>query len=71
MREQVERQLADWIDTQVIAEAICDHLEEQGREMTFENGKAIWLDALEHLHIPITGAIEYNPAFEREAERIE
>jgi len=63
-REPVESQLADWIDTQVIAEAICDHLEEFGEGITLENGKRVWLDALEHLHIPIAEAIEYNPAFQ-------
>ncbi len=40
-------ELAQWIDTSVIAEAIADKLEEEGIEETFENGKRVWLDFLE------------------------
>ena len=41
-------ELADWIDTSTIAEAILEELEEQGIHPSLENGKTIWLDVLEH-----------------------
>jgi len=41
-------ELADWIDTTVIAEAILEELEEQQVVVTLENAKTIWLDVLEH-----------------------
>ena len=40
-------ELADWIDSQVIAEAILEELEEQGVSPTLENGQKVWLDFLE------------------------
>ena len=47
MSDKVKEELAQWIDTSVIAEAIADELEEQGIEETFENGKRVWLGFLE------------------------
>ncbi len=41
-------ELAQWIEADLIAEAIFDKLEEQGAQPTLENSKIIWLDALEH-----------------------
>ena len=41
-------ELAQWIDTTVIAEAILEELEDQGVQPTLENGKTVWLDVLEH-----------------------
>ena len=41
--------LADWVDTQVIAELIVQHLEDQGDELTLENAKAAWYSELEQL----------------------
>jgi len=35
-------ELADWIQPDVIAEAILDELEEQGIHPSLENGKTIW-----------------------------
>ena len=43
-----KEQLAEWIDTDVIANAISEELEEQGVKLTLENAKAIWLDVLEN-----------------------
>jgi hypothetical protein len=43
-----KEQLADWIDTDVIANAISEELEEQGVKPTLENAKTIWLDVLEN-----------------------
>lgn len=40
--------LASWIDTDVIADAIFDELEEQRVTPTLENGRTIWLDVLEN-----------------------
>ena len=43
-------ELADWIDTTTIAEAILEELEEQGVPVTLENCQKVWLDALEELY---------------------
>jgi hypothetical protein len=43
-----KEQLAEWIDTAVIADAISEELEEQGVKPTLENAKTIWLDVLEN-----------------------
>jgi len=43
-----KEQLAEWIDTDVIANAISEELEEQGVKPTLENAKTIWLDVLEN-----------------------
>jgi len=43
-----KEQLAEWIDTDVIADAISEELEEQGVKPTLENAKTIWLDVLEN-----------------------
>ena len=48
----VQRELSEWIDTAVIAEAILDELKDQGMDATVDNGKAIWLDVLEN-ELPI------------------
>ena len=54
----IREELADWIDTDVIAEHILDELEEQGAEPTLEYAKKVWLDVLEHeLHDAIENAI--------------
>ena len=43
-----KEQLAEWIDTDIIANAISEELEEQGVKPTLENAKTIWLDVLEN-----------------------
>ena len=48
MSDKVLDELAKWIDTTVIAEAILEELEEQEASRTIENGKTIWLDVLEN-----------------------
>lgn len=35
----VQKELANWIDAEVIAENILEHLEEEGIEPTLENGQ--------------------------------
>ena len=47
--EQVIEEIADWIDTQVIAEMIVEHLEETGRPVTVEEAKQVWYGTLENL----------------------
>lgn len=42
----VQRQLADWIDANVIAENILERLEEGDVEPTVENAQKVWLDFL-------------------------
>ena len=44
----IKEQLAEWIDTDVIANAISEELEERGIEPTLENDRTIWLDVLEN-----------------------
>lgn len=48
----VQRELSEWIDTGVIAEAILDELTDQGKAATVDNGKTVWLDVLEN-ELPI------------------
>lgn len=49
--EQVIDAVAEWIDTYVIACAICDHISDTlGEAPTIERCRDLWLDALEHLH---------------------
>ena len=48
MSEKVLDELAEWIDTSVIAQAILEELEAQEAQPTLENGKTIWLDVLEN-----------------------
>jgi len=43
-----KEQLAEWIETDVIADAISEELEEQGVKPTLENAKTIWIDVLEN-----------------------
>lgn len=53
-----EEKLADWIETDVIAEYILDELKEQGVRRTLKCAKKVWLDVLEHeLHDAIRNAI--------------
>lgn len=48
-REKLIEEISEWIDTAVIAEAIVDHLEEQGIEVTLSSAKNCWLSELEML----------------------
>ena len=55
MSEKVREELAEWIDSRVIAEAILDELEDQELELTVANGQRVWLDVLEN---GLPGAIQ-------------
>jgi len=44
----IQQELADWVDTDVIAEHILDELDEQGVPTTFESAKIVWLDVLQN-----------------------
>jgi len=48
MPEEVREELAEWIDSRVIAQAILDELEDQEVESTVANGQKVWLDVLEN-----------------------
>ena len=50
-------ELADWIDTSVIAEAILEELENQEVPPTLENGQEVWLDALEEIHHLVSSSV--------------
>jgi len=45
---KMRRELADWIETDVIAEHILEELGEQGVQPTLDSAKTIWLDVLEN-----------------------
>ena len=47
VREVWEKELAEWIETQPLAEAVMETLEDQLAEVTLENAKKVWLDFLE------------------------
>lgn len=48
-KDELIGKVADWVDTQVIAELIVQHLEDQGDELTLENAKTVWYLELEEL----------------------
>ena len=43
---QIKKELASWIDTYVIAEAVVNAIEEAERPLTLKLGKAVYLDFL-------------------------
>jgi len=47
--EEVIEEIANWIDTQVIAEMIVEHLEETDRPVTVKEAKEVWYGTLENL----------------------
>jgi len=47
MSDEVLAELAEWIDSEVIAKAILQELESQEVEPTVANGQKVWLDVLE------------------------
>ena len=49
IKSKVIDEVADWIDTAVIAEMIADHLTQEGEEVTVERCKEVWLGTLENL----------------------
>jgi len=44
----IREELADWIDTDVIAERILEDMEGHDVSLSLENAKTIWLDVLEN-----------------------
>lgn len=48
-RDQVIKEVADWIDTQVIAEMIVDHLEKTDRPVTVQEAEDVWCATLQNL----------------------
>jgi len=62
--EAVQKEVADWIDTNVLAENILEYLEEEGFQPTVENAKKLWLDFLgTELHEGIKSVLNHSPAF--------
>ena len=49
VEEAVIDEIANWIDTQVIAQMIVEHLGCEGEEVTVENCKQTWYRVLEHI----------------------
>ena len=47
-RQRVINNLADWLDTQTIAEAIVQAVEDYGATPTFGDCQCVWSDFLEH-----------------------
>jgi len=55
-----KEQFKEWLDEDVIAEAVLSQLEQNQPELaTFENAKIVWLDVLENLGELIDQAIQY------------
>jgi hypothetical protein len=48
-KQRVVGEIANWIDTYVIAEMIADHLEENNEEVTVDRCKEVWCQTLENL----------------------
>jgi len=48
-REKVIDEVANWIDTRVIAEMVAEHVEEIEEELTVQGCKDVWLGTLENL----------------------
>jgi hypothetical protein len=45
-REEIQKQVAEWLDTDAIADAILDALEDEEIEVTADNAQKVWLDIL-------------------------
>ncbi len=47
MNERVKAKIAEWIDTDVLAEAIAAHIRDLGCRVSEHNCKAVWYDFLQ------------------------
>lgn len=54
----VQKQLANWIDANVIAVNILESLEEKEVEPTFENAQKVWLDFLTELGYGLDSSVK-------------
>jgi len=50
-------ELAQWIDSELIASVIFEELEENDVEPTVANAQRVWLDTLESLHHLVQSSI--------------
>ena len=50
-------ELAQWIDSELIASVILEELEENDIEPTVANAQRVWLDTLEDLHHLVQSSI--------------
>ena len=58
------KELAEWIDPEVLAGVLIMALAAQGVEPTVENGKKAWLDILENsIGDAVESAVKFAPAF--------
>ena len=48
MSKTVKERFADWLDVDVIADAVADEIEEMGGETTLENMQRVWCNFLEY-----------------------
>lgn len=54
MGEELVSKIASWIDTQLIAEAIVDHIRnELGEEPTLVLAKQVWLEELRRMGVKL------------------
>lgn len=58
MEKDLQKKIADWIDTGVIADVIIEELEDAGIKPTFANAKKTWLNVLESLNETVKNNIE-------------
>ena len=64
VNEAVQKELADWIDADVIAEALLEDREANGIKPTFENAEKLWNNILmTELHPAIQSTINHAPEF--------
>lgn len=55
---EIREELAGWIETDVIADAILEGMGEQSVTLTLDNAKTVWLDILENeLHDAIRSSL--------------
>ena len=50
-------ELAQWIDSELIASVILEELEDNDIEPTVANAQRVWLDALEEIHHLVQSSI--------------
>lgn len=51
-------EIAEWIDSTPIAQAIIDEMREQGLPLNLDNAKNVWYDILENLHSHLEVSID-------------
>jgi len=57
MSDATKVELAQWIDSELIASVILEELEDNDIEPTVANAQRVWLDTLESLHHLVQSSI--------------